>query len=103
VGSSVTAKFGVCENANNLFNTPTCLAVGADPFIQMTDEDGKVFRGSSWEIASISKPEGDVTNYTWDNRQNLKQVTSNPKPGSSLNPVSFTANFDTNLHKPIDL
>jgi YD repeat-containing protein len=92
VGGSATAKVNICEAANGLFGCPS---VGADPFVQLTDEDGKVFLGPGPVILSVTKPEGDSTGYTWDSRRNLTRVTLNPKPGSSLTAIALTASFDT--------
>jgi len=66
---------------------------GFDPFQQLTDEDGVVFQGSSQEIRTVIKPEGNKNQNTWDSNGNLTQVVLVPKSGSPLSSVTLAANY----------
>jgi YD repeat-containing protein len=77
---------------------------GTTPFMQLQTIDGTIFSSGislqtpapdiGGRISTVTKPEGNQTTYTWDNRGNLTQAVMTPKPGSPLAPVTLVANYD---------
>lgn len=103
VGGSSTVVINVCEDANDLFDGPTCMERGRNPLVQLTDDDGVVYLTDGFHglIKSATKPEGNQTQYTWDGRSNLTNEVLNPKPGSSLTSIPLAANYDTTCTYPV--
>jgi YD repeat-containing protein len=79
-----------------LFDGATCLAVGRNPLVQLTDENGVVYvaDGIQGFIQTVTKPEGDQIQYTWDGDANLTQEKHVAKPGSPLQPTTQSANYN---------
>lgn len=81
-----------------------CSRPGYTSFMQLTALDGTIYSsGASLQtplpdlggrVYQVSKPEGNLINYTWDTRGNLTQEQMVPKPGSSQSSYSLSANYD---------
>lgn len=86
-------------------------APGYTPFMQLQTVDGTIFSSgislqtpgldAAGRIWNVTKPEGNIINYTWDNRGNLTQKTLVPKTSSSLSDVNLYANYDATCTIPV--
>lgn len=92
---------------SNVYNCPLLGSANNpnewDPWIQMTNPQGVQFNAETTSdlIQNTVMPEGNQTEYAWDARGNLKQVTKIPKPGSPLTNVTLLANYNAPCANPL--
>ena len=71
--------------------------------VRHIDELGRETTSSYDGLGRVTRrtyPEGDYDQFSYDLRDNVILLVRNPKPGSSLSPISISASYDATWNKP---